>query len=40
MDEDARHRAMEDYEQADWVHWTMFKYAWKVERAREVYEDE
>lgn len=40
MDEAARRRAMEDYDQESWVYWTLFKYAWDPESARETYEDE
>ena len=35
MDEAARRRAMEDYDQASWVYWTIIKYGWEAERARE-----
>ncbi|HEX5158914.1 MAG TPA: hypothetical protein VFW17_17025 [Ktedonobacterales bacterium] len=35
LDEAARRRAMWDYDQAGWVSWTVFQYAWETESARE-----
>ena len=35
MDEAARRRAMEDFDQASWTYWTVIQYAWETESARE-----
>ena len=35
MDEAARHRAIEDFDQASWTYWTVILYGWDAKRARE-----
>jgi hypothetical protein len=35
LDEEARRRAMEDFDQASWTYWTVILYGWEADSARE-----